>query len=333
VVAARFGLAVLDQGTPLWNRRWLTEAAPALLTGVMAHTIRPMPAIGPAAVGLALAAAAHAAGWPVPVGGSQSIVDALAADLLAHGGVIETGREVRSLGDIPAAKAIVFDTSVPALLRIAGNRLSAPLRALLVGFRFGDGIGKVDFALDGPVPWANPEARTAAALHLGGSRAEIAAAEADVARGRIPASPYVLVAQPSVHDPSRAPAGKHVLWAYTHLPKGATVDPTEIVTGQIERFAPGFRDLVLASTARSAAEIERFNPNYGGGDIATGAVSLFQLLARPVPSPEPWHLARGIYLCSAAAAPGPGVHGQGGYLAARSLLRREFGVRTPPDLR
>ena len=332
-MAARFGLAVLDQGTPLWDRRWRTEAAPALLTGVMAHTIRPMPAIGPAAVGLALAVAAHAAGWPLPVGGSQSIVDVLAADLLAHGGLIETGREVRSLGDVPTAKAVVFDTSVPALLRIAGNRLSAPLRALLVGFRFGDGIGKVDFALDGPVPWANPEARAAAALHLGGSRAEIAAAEAEVARGRIPANPYVLVSQPTVHDPSRAPAGKHVLWGYTHLPKGSTLDPTELVTSQIERFAPGFRDLVLASTASSAADIERFNPNYGGGDIATGAVSLLQLLARPIPSPEPWHLADGIYLCSAAAAPGPGVHGQGGYLAARSLLRREFGMTTPPDLR
>jgi phytoene dehydrogenase-like protein len=333
LIAARFGLATLDQGTAVWNRRWRTESAAALLTGVMAHTIRPMPTLGPAAAGLALAVAAHAGGWPLPIGGSQAIVDALAADLLANGGRIETGREVRTLADVPTATAVVFDTSVPALLSIVGHRLSAPLRALLVGFRFGDGVGKVDFALDGPVPWSDPDARRAGALHLGGSRADIAAAEAAVAAGRIPENPYVLVSQPSVHDPSRAPAGKHVLWTYTHLPNGSRVDPTEAVTKQIERFAPGFRDLVLASTAHTAADMEHFNPNYGGGDIATGAVSLVQLLARPIPSPDPWHLAKGVYLCSAAAAPGPGVHGQGGYLAARSLLRREFGVRTPPVLR
>jgi phytoene dehydrogenase-like protein len=148
----------------------------------------------------------------------------------------------------------------------------------------------------------------------------------------VPEHPYVLVAQPSVHDPTRAPAGKHVLWTYAHLPSGSTLDPTELVTRRIERFAPGFRDLVLAASARSAAEVERWNPNYGGGDISTGRPDLRQLLVRPVASPDPWHLGRGLYLCSAATSPGPGVHGQGGYQAARSLLRREFGVRTPPSL-
>jgi phytoene dehydrogenase-like protein len=332
LVAARFGLAALDQGTPLWNRRWRTEAAPALLTGVFAHTIRRLPSLGPAAAGLALAVAGHAGGWPIPVGGTQVIADALAADVRAHGGRIETGRPVRSLGDVPTARAVLFDTSVPALLSIAGRRLSPLLRTALVGFRFGNGVGKVDFALDGPVPWAAEEARSAGTLHLGGTRAQIAASENQVAAGRFPEHPYVLVSQPTVLDPTRAPAGKHVLWAYLHAPRGSTVDPTEAVTAEIERFAPGFRDLVLASSARSAAEVEQWNPNYGGGDIATGAVSLPQLLARPMPSVDPWHLTDGLYLCSAAAAPGPGVHGMGGYLAARSVLRREFGVTAPPDL-
>lgn len=332
LTALRFGLATLDQGLPGWNRRWRTLEAPALLTGVMAHTIRPMPTIGPAAAGLALAVAAHAGGWPVPVGGSQSIVDALAVDLVAHGGRIETGRDVRGPADLPAATAVLFDTSVPALLAIAGDRVPAPLRVLLRRFRFGDGVGKVDYALDGPVPWANPESRTALTLHLGGSRAEIADAERTVARGRIPERPYVLVSQPTVADPTRAPAGKHVLWAYTHLPNGAGLDPTELVTARIEHYAPGFRDLVLATNARSAADMERYDPNYGGGDIAAGAVDVRQLVARPLPSADPWRLAKGLYLCSSAAAPGPGVHGQPGYLAARSVLRHEFGIRTPPVL-
>jgi phytoene dehydrogenase-like protein len=332
ITAVRFGLAVLDQGLPGWDRRWRDADAPALLTGVMAHTIRPMPAIGPAAAGLALAVAAHAGGWPIPVGGSQAIVDALAADLVAHGGRIETGRDVRGPADLPPATAVLFDTSVPALLAIAGDRVPAPVRVLLRGFRFGDGIGKVDYALDGPVPWANEAARRAVTLHLGGARAEIAAAERAVAMGRVPERPYVLVSQPTVLDPTRAPAGKHVLWAYTHLPNGSGIDPTELITARVEHYAPGFRDVVLASNANSAADMERYDPNYGGGDIATGAVGVLQLLARPLPSADPWRIAKGVYLCSAAAAPGPGVHGQPGYLAARSVLRHEFGVRTPPAL-
>lgn len=331
--ALRFGLAALDQGGPGWNRRWRGRDAPALLTGVMAHTVRPMPSLPSAGAGLALAVHAHAAGWPIPVGGTGAIVDALVADLLAHGGRIETGRTVSGIGELPPARATVFDTSVPALLAIAGGRLPRLLRGWLRTVRFGAGIGKVDFALDGPVPWRDPIARTAVTLHLGGSRAAVADAERTVAAGRVPARPYVLVAQPSVLDATRAPAGKHVLWAYTHLPNGSTLDPTDLISEAIERVAPGFRDLVLAANARSAADIGAWDPNLGGGDLAAGAVSLRQLLARPTPSPDPWHLADRIYLCSAAAAPGPGVHGQGGYLAARSLLRREFGITTPPPLR
>ncbi|WP_375405928.1 phytoene desaturase family protein [uncultured Amnibacterium sp.] len=332
IAALRFGLAALDQAGPAWNRRWREREASALLAGVMAHSVRPMPSLPSAAAGLALAVQAHAAGWPIPVGGTGAIADALVADLLAHGGRIETGRRVGSIDELPPARAVVFDTSVPALLAIAGGRLPALIRTALRSFRFGSGIGKVDFALDGPVPWRDAQSRTAVTLHLGGRRERIADAERAVAAGRVPEHPYVLVAQPSVLDPSRAPAGKHVLWAYTHLPNGSTLDPTQLVTGAIERLAPGFRDLVLAANARSAADIGAWDANLGGGDISAGAVSLRQLLARPVPSAEPWHLARGIYLCSAAAAPGPGVHGQGGYLAARSFLRREFGLTAPPSL-
>ena len=332
VVAVRFGLAALDQGGPLWQRRWRGRDAPALLTGAMAHTVRPMPTLPPAAAGLALAVQGHAGGWPVPVGGTQAIVDALVADLLAHGGRIETGRAVEDLAELPSARAVVLDTSVPAVLRLAGARLHGAVRAWLRTFRFGAGIGKVDFALDGPVPWLDAATRTTATVHLGGTRAQIAAAERAVAAGRVPDRPYVLVAQPSVLDPTRAPEGKHVLWTYTHLPNGSTLDPTGLITAEIERVAPGFRDLVLASTASSARDIGAWDRNLAGGDLAAGAVTLRQLLARPLPTADPWHLADGLYLCSAAAAPGPGVHGQGGYLAARSLLRREFGVRTPPGL-
>lgn len=332
LTALRFGLRALEQGGPLWNLRWRTDAAPALLAGVMAHTIQPLPSPGSAGAGIALAVAAHAGGWPIPEGGSQAIVDALAADLVAHGGSIVTGREVTSLADLPSARAVVLDTSVPALLAIAGDRVPWRLAVQLHRFRFGNGVGKVDYALDGPVPWGDAAAGQAVTLHLGGDRATLRRAEAAVAAGRVPDEPYVLVSQPSVLDPTRAPAGKHVLWTYTHLPAHTSLDPTEAVSARIERFAPGFRDRVLASSARSAEDMERWNPNYGGGDIATGRPDLRQLLARPVASADPWHLGPGLYLCSAATSPGPGVHGQGGYLAARSVLRHEFGVRTPPSL-
>ncbi|MFD1721775.1 phytoene desaturase family protein [Amnibacterium endophyticum] len=331
--ALRFGLAVLDQGGPAWDGRWRTRDAAALITGVMAHTIRPMPSLSTAAAGLALAVQAHARGWPIPEGGTSTIPDALVADLLAHGGRIETGREVVDVRDLPASAAIVLDTSVPTLLRTARHRIHPAVRAWLRTFRFGDGIGKVDFALDAPVPWRDPALHEAVTLHLGGTRDEVALAERQVARGRVPERPYALAAQPTVLDPTRAPAGKHVLWAYTHLPGGSTLDPTALVTAAVERFAPGFRDVVLASSARSAEDVGRWDPNLGGGDIAAGAVGLRQLIARPLPGPDPYRVGHRLYLCSAAAAPGPGVHGQGGYLAARSLLRHEHGVRTPPSLR
>ena len=328
ITAARFGLRALEQGSPLWNLRFREDTAPAMLAGVAAHGILPMPSLSTAGVALSLGANAHAGGWPIPVGGSQAIVDAMAADLVAHGGVIHTGVTVTALAELPSHRVATFDTTPTALREIAG----LPDRYAR-GFRYGNAAAKVDFALSGPVPWANPTLAGAGTLHLGGTRAEIAAGERAVAQGRHPDSPYVLVSQPSTVDPTRAPAGKHALWAYTHVPAGSTLDATEAITAQIERFAPGFRDLILASASSSAADLEAYNPNYIGGDIAAGAAGFDQLLARPVLSPDPWRTPKtGVYLSSSSASPGPGVHGLVGWHAARSALRHEFGVRQETDL-
>ncbi|MET1051111.1 MAG: NAD(P)/FAD-dependent oxidoreductase [Mycetocola sp.] len=333
ITLTRFGLRMLEQGSPLWNARWTGDVAPALLTGVLAHPIRPLPGIAPAAAGLVLATHAHAGGWPIPVGGSQSIVDAMAADVIAHGGEIITGHEVAGLRELPPSRAVLLDTSPRGLQKIAGNRLPAGYSARLSRFAYGNAVSKVDFALSGPVPWTNPELAQTGTLHLGGTRAELARAERDVSRGKHPDNPYVLVSQPSSFDPTRAPEGKHVLWAYTHVPAGSTVDRTEAVIAQIERFAPGFRDLILASASKTAVDYERYNPNYVGGDISAGDVNLPQLVARPVLSPQPWRTPLdGVYLCSSATPPGPGVHGLPGYNAALLALHDVFGLSTAPSL-
>lgn len=331
--ALRFGWKALEQGSIDWNTRFREDEAPAMLSGVGAHAIRRMPSLASAAAALSLGTHAHARGWPIPIGGSQAIVDALADDLRAHGGRIYLDTHVSSLDDVPSARAVLFDVSPRALVSIAGSRLPASYASRLDRFRYGAAVAKVDFALSGPVPWANTDLERAGTVHLGGTRAEIARAEAEVAAGRHSTNPYVLVAQPSVGDASRAPAGKHVLWAYTHVPNGSTLDQADAVTAQIERFAPGFRDLVLATSSRSAADLEAENPNYVGGDIAGGAASFAQLVARPVLSTDPWRTpASGIYLCSASTPPGPGVHGLAGYYAARSALRHEFGITAAPSL-
>lgn len=328
----RFGLRALEQGSSAWNVRFRDEVAPAMVSGVAAHSIQHMPSLSTAAAALSLGSYAHARGWPVPIGGSQAIVDALAADLVAHGGRIETGREVRSLGDLTPAKAVLFDTSVPGMLRIAGKQIPTPRRGALRRFRFGNAASKVDFALSDPVPWTNEALRRAGTVHIGGTRDEIAAAEGAVARGQHAERPYVLGAEPTVVDPSRAPAGKHVFWAYAHVPAGSDVDQTEAITRQVERFAPGFRDTILQSSSRTAVQMGEYNPNYVGGDIAAGAASFWQLVKRPVLSSDPWRMGGGMYLCSEASAPGPGVHGMAGWHAARSALRHTFGLSEHVDL-
>jgi phytoene dehydrogenase-like protein len=333
VTTLRFGLRVLAQGTPLWNTGFEDVVAPSMLTGVSAHAILPMPSLATAAAGLSLGAYAHARGWPIPVGGSQAIVDALADDLRAHGGRITTDVRVDDVADLPESRVVLFDTTPAGLLRIAGRRIPERYARSFRRFRYGNAAAKVDFALSAPVPWTNEGLRRAGTVHVGGTRAEIAAAERAVSHGRHHDHPYVLASEPTVVDPSRAPEGQHVLWAYAHVPAGSTIDQTETVTRQIERFAPGFRDTILASASRTAVEMESYNPNYIRGDIAGGAANLSQLIARPRVSTDPWRVPETPYwICSESAPPGPGVHGLAGWRAALSTLRHAFGITAEPDL-
>ncbi|MDJ0337561.1 NAD(P)/FAD-dependent oxidoreductase [Cryobacterium sp. PH31-O1] len=329
----RFGLRTLEQGSPAWNWRFTGEIAPALLTGTFAHSIGRLPSPSTAGAGLTLAAHAHAGGWPIPVGGSGAIAAALADDLLAHGGEIVTDADITSLTQLPLASIVLLDVTPRALLELAEGALPARYATALGRFRYGNAVAKVDFALSEPVPWTAKDLRRAPTLHVGGTRADQARAENAVAHGRHSDSPYVLAAQPSILDETRAPEGQHVLWAYTHVPAGSSRDQTEQITRQIERFAPGFRDTILASASQTAAQMQQNNPNHIGGDIAAGAISLLQLARRPVLSGDPWRTPlKGVYLCSSSTSPGPGVHGMCGYRAALSALAHEFHIETPPDL-
>ncbi len=333
LAAALFAARSVEQGSALWNLRFRGQAAAALVTGVAAHTMLHQPSISGAGAGLALATYAHARGWPIPVGGTQAIADAMADDIRAHGGELVTGTRIDSLDELPPAKAVLLDLTPLAFAKLASGLLPAGYYEAMRRFRYGAGVAKVDFALSAPVPWADPAVADAAAVHLGGTRAEIAAAENMVERGVMPERPYVLASQPTVFDPSRAPEGTHTLWAYTHVPAGSDVDRQDAVIRQIERFAPGFRDTILAARSRTAVEIAHHNANYPGGDISAGVPDLPQLLRRPVLRPDPWRTPLpGVYLCSASTSPGPGVHGLAGWRAARSALRHEFGVREAPDL-
>jgi phytoene dehydrogenase-like protein len=314
-------------------RRFRTPEARALLAGAAAHGMLPLTEVPSGAVGLMLTALAHQPGWPFVEGGSARITDAMRDAVVAAGGQVQTGHWVRSLAELPPARAILLDVAPRALATIAADRLPDSYLHALRRFRYGAGVCKVDFALSGPVPWTNEACRRAGVVHLGGTFEEIAATEADIAAGRHPASPYALVGQPCTVDPARAPAGQQAVWTYCHVPSGSKVDMTAAVEAQIERFAPGFRDLVLARAVRTAAEYEQYNPNYVGGDIAAGAQTLRQTIARPVARWNPYRTpARGVYLCSSSTPPLPGVHGRCGELAALTALRDVFGIRMEPDL-
>ncbi|WP_203136206.1 phytoene desaturase family protein [Microbacterium sp. JZ31] len=325
LAAVRFGLRVLETGTALGGRTLRTAKAAALLSGVLAHANRPLPSLPASASGLLLAALAHTdRGWAYPVGGAQAIPDALADDLRAHGGLIETERRITDLARLdwgdPAAGDILLLNTSPRLVLTHPDVPARYARAIR-SFRYGPAAAKVDFALDGPVPWANPDVHRSPTVHLGGTRAEVAASENAVARGRVPESPYVLTVQPSVLDPSRAPEGKAVLWTYMHVPSGSPLDPTEHITRQVERFAPGFRDRILASHAVPASAREAVNPADVGGDILGGAFTMAQAFRRPVLSSAPWRTPmKGVYLASASTPPGPGVNGMAGWHAARTAL-------------
>ncbi|WP_309068953.1 NAD(P)/FAD-dependent oxidoreductase [Microbacterium sp.] len=325
LTAVRFGLRVLETGTALGRRTLRTAKAAALLSGVLAHANRPMPSLPASASGLLLAALAHTdRGWAYPIGGAQALPDALADDLRAHGGLIETERHVTDLatldwGDPADGDVLLLNTSPRLVLTLPD--VPADYARAIRSYRYGPAAAKVDFALDGPVPWANPDVHRAPTVHLGGTHAEVAASENAVARGRVSERPYVLTVQPSVLDPSRAPRGKAVLWAYMHVPSGSPLDPTEHITRQVERFAPGFRDRILASHAVPASAREAVNPADVDGDILGGAFTMTQAFRRPVVSTAPWRTPlKGVYLASASTPPGPGVNGMAGWHAARTAL-------------
>lgn len=331
--ALTFGLRAMSQWQPVRAARLLGGDAADLFSGVAGHASQPLSALSTTLTGLTLASYAHTVGWPVPVGGSYKITEALVRDLEAHGGKVITGQRVRSVSELPPVDAMIFDTSVWELISIAGSLLPGSYRRRAARFRAGPAVGKVDFLLSEPVPWRDPELGRASTVHLSGTAAELGAAELAVHRGRIPDHPMVLASEPTRFDHGRAPAGRHVLWAYAHLPNGCTADPTPIVTAELERHAPGFTETIVASTARTAADAERENPNYLGGDIYAGALTTAQTLARPMLTINPWRVGRtDLYLCSSATAPGPGVHGMGGYRAARAALRGTFGHHAEVEL-
>ncbi|MFI5043863.1 MAG: phytoene desaturase family protein [Acidimicrobiales bacterium] len=320
---ARFGLTGIRSATSL-GRRFVGDDAPALLAGMSAHSMLALDAPITGGLGMLLGMLGQSVGWPIPEGGSQAIVDGLVKLIEAEGGEIRTDTDIASLDDLPPSRAVLCDVAPKHLLTIAGDRLPGWYRKLLGRFRYGPGVFKLDWALDGPVPWADPALARAGTVHLGGTIAEIRASEAEVIAGRHPDQPFMLLAQQSLFDPTRAPIGKHTLWGYCHVPSGSTVDMTEAMEARIEQFAPGFRDLILARAAANAREVEDHNPNYVAGDINAGIIDLRQFVFRPVPSLSPWTTpADGLYLCSSSTPPGGGVHGMCGLKAAQAALRRQ----------
>ena len=299
------------------------ERARGLFAGNGAHSFLPLEKRPSALFGFLLGTLGHAFGWPLPRGGSQNIADALASYLRSLGGEVFTGVRVRLVDEVPRARTVLFDVTPRQLLPIAGDHFTKRYRRALRRYRYGPGVFKMDFALDGPIPWEAEECLRAGTVHLGGTLEEISAGEAAVARGKHPERPWILLAQQSLFDDTRAPEGKHTVWAYCHVPNGSTFDMTQRIEAQIERFAPGFRERILARSVSGPAELERQNPNLVGGDVAGGYMDLRQLLARPMIRLNPYSTpARGLYICSSSTPPGGSVHGLCGFLAARVALRR-----------
>lgn len=329
LVFARFGLEAMRSTSAFARAHFEHHAARALVAGCGAHSFLPLNASFTAAFSLMLGIAGHAVGWPCARTGSQRIADAMARYFASLGGKIATGRMITSMAELPRAKVYLFDVFPHALARIAGDRLPAGYRASLNRYRHAPGVFKVDWALNAPIPWSAAGARRAGTVHVGGTLEEIEASEAAIARGVHAEKPFVLVAQQSIFDATRAPPGRHTGWAYCHVPPGSTVDQTAVIEAQIERFAPGFGDCIIARHLMSPAAYEAYNPNNVGGDITGGANDITQLFARPVARRLPYATpARDIYLCSSSTPPGGGVHGMCGYFAAKTALQRIFGKRT-----
>jgi phytoene dehydrogenase-like protein len=322
VALAGFGLVAVQSAASLLRRRLRGDQARALVAGLAAHSFVPLERALTAAFGLVLGAGAHAVGWPFARGGAQAVADALVGVLRSHGGTLETQRRVTSLDELPPARTVLLDLTPRQVLALAGDLFPARYRGRLAAYRYGPAVFKLDYALDDPVPWTAPACRRAGVVHLGGTLAQIAAAELDAWEGRVPARPFTLVAQPSLFDPTRAPAGKHTLWVYAHVPHACADDLTDLVEAQIERFAPGFRDRILARAVRGPTALEAGNANLVGGDINGGAQDARQFLARPALRLDPYRTpAAGVFICSSSTPPGGGVHGMCGHLAALSALR------------
>ncbi len=322
---ARFGLLALRSAAGLARHTFQSERGRALFAGLAAHSFLPLDSLASASIGLVLAVMAHAVGWPIPRGGSQKITDALAAHFRDAGGTIEVNRPVRDVAELERTRAVFLDLTAWPAARVGASRLPKSYVQRLERFPHGPAIFKIDYALDAPIPWTAEPCRRAGTVHLGGTLAEIASAERAVGQGEMPARPFVLLAQQSLFDPTRAPAGKHTAWAYCHIPRGCTADCSEILEKQIERFAPGFRERVLARHVSSPASIEAHNANLLGGDITGGANDLWHLLARPTLGAVPYRMpSPGMYLCSASTPPGGGVHGMCGFHAALAALRVEL---------
>ncbi len=319
---ARFGTRALRSIRGLAESSFRGNRAKALLAGLGAHSILPLEHTSSAAIALVLGILGHTVGWPVARGGSQKIADALTDCLVSQGGEIVTGTRVESLDDLPEAKVLLMDVTPRQLLRVAGNRLSSRYRQMLEGHQYSPGVFKIDWALDGPIPWTAAECARAATVHIGGTLEEIATSESAVWKGKHSERPFVLLAQQSLFDSTRAPTGKHTAWGYCHVPNGSKFDMTERIESQIERFAPGFRRLVLARKVMTSVELEDYNPNYSGGDIAGGIQSFWRLFAWPAITRKEYSTpVRGLYMCSSSTPPGAGVHGMCGYHAARRALR------------
>lgn len=324
---ARFGLKAVTSASHLAKHFQTTEGR-ALWAGMAAHSIQPLSNATTAAIGLVLLALGHVGNWPIPIGGAQAIAEALGGYFRSLGGKIETGFRVSALSQLPSAHALLFDLTPRQLLQIAGHKFSALYKNQLQRYRYGMGVFKIDWALDGPVPFTAPECRKAGTVHLGNTFEEIAHGEQLIWNGKHAERPYVLMAQQSLSDPSRAPAGRHTAWAYCHVPNGSTIDMTQAIEKQVERFAPGFRDRILGRHTFNSLQMEEYNANYIGGDINGGAMDITQLFTRPALRLSPYKTsARGMYICSSATPPGGGVHGMCGYHAAKTALYDIFKIR------
>jgi len=326
IAMAKFGLNALTSATFI-AKRFKTKGARGLWAGMAAHSIQPLSNLTTSAIGLVLMAAAHLKGWPIPVGGSKEIANALASYFISLGGKIETGRFIKSLEELPSSKTVLFDVTPKQLLQIAGHKFSAIYKWQLERYRYGMGVFKVDWALDEAIPFTAQQARRAGTVHIGNTLEEITLSEKLSWQGKHADKPFVLLAQQSLFDASRAPAGKHTAWAYCHVPNGSVADMTEIVEKQIERFAPGFRDTILAKHTMNTAQVEAYNPNYIGGDINGGVIDIGQIFTRPALRSSPYRTsAKGLYLCSSSTPPGGGVHGMCGYHAAKRALKDIFSI-------